>query len=148
MLKDEFIHLTLSIIAGLIIYAFTGNAWVFGLAVLSGFAIDGDHLIDYFIYLIGKKKKFSLAEFFKAHYFDEQGKVYLFLHGFEYAAVLIILGFFISNLNWLFWPLGLSLIFHLIYDTISNKPIWPTYFISFRISKNFNHQAFCFKCHR
>lgn len=145
MLTDEIIHFTLSIIAGALVGYFANNFWAIPVALISGFFIDADHLIDYLLYSSGK---FSLANFRSSRYFDNSGKVYVFFHGFEYAVIFFVIGLLIPNLSWLFFSLALSNLFHLIFDTISNKPIWPTYFITFRIAKNFNHKSFDFKCQR
>ena len=145
MLKDEIIHFILSIIAGTVVGYFTNNLWAIPVALVSGFFIDGDHLIDYFIY---QGTKFNLAEFLSGKTFDLSGKVYVFFHGFEYAIIFAITGVLLPHLSWLFFSLALSNLFHLIFDTISNKPIWPTYFLTYRIIKNFDHKIFDFKCQR
>jgi len=146
MITDELIHFILSILVGVIITWLYGNFWAILVALISGFFIDSDHLIDYFIYT--KMQRFDLAEFRSAKYFGQMGKVYVFAHGFEYAIILAVLGFFLPHLSWLFYSLALSNFLHLLYDTIANKPIWPTYFLTFRIAKNFDHKAFDFKCQR
>jgi len=142
MLKDEFIHFTLSIIAGVIVGYFFNNWWAVPVALISGFFIDSDHLIDYHLY---SRAKFNLAEFKSGEYFNKSGKVYVFAHGYEFAIILTIFGFALPGLSWFFFSLALSNFLHLFYDTISNKPIWLTYFLTFRIAKNFNHKSFEFK---
>ena len=146
MITDELIHFILSILVGVIITWLYGNFWAIPVALISGFFIDADHLIDYFIYT--KMQRFDLAEFRSAKYFDRLGKVYILFHGYEYAIIMAIFGVIFPGLGWLFYSLALSHFFHLIFDTISNKPIWPTYFLTFRIAKNFDHKAFDFKCQR
>jgi hypothetical protein len=143
MLKDEATHLTLSVIAGVLIGALTGNYWAIAWAIGSGFLIDVDHLFDYLLFK--KFKNLNLKEFFSGTFFDKSGKVILPLHGYEYGVVLIILGLVYINFNWLYLALGVSLIFHLIYDTISNKPSWPTYFVFYRLFYRFDHNDFDFK---
>lgn len=145
MLKDEIIHFILSIIAGTVVGYFTSNWWAIPVALISGFFIDADHLIDYFIY---RRDRFNLAEFLSGKTFDLSGKVYTLFHGFEYSVILVILGIVIPDLSWLFFSLALSNLFHLVYDTISNKPIWPAYFLIYRATKNFNHKLLDFKCQK
>lgn len=142
MLKDEAVHFLLSITVGVCVGYITGNWWALPMALASGFLIDADHLIDYFIYSGGK---FSIGEFRSSNYFDRSGKVYVFAHGFEYAIALIILGLIFPHLGWLFFSLGISNLLHLLYDTAVNGAIWPTYFISFRIAKNFDHKKMWIK---
>lgn len=143
MPKDEIKHFILSIIAGAIVGYFTHNWWTIPVALISGFFIDADHLIDYLLY---RGAKFNLAEFLSGRIFDLSGKVYVFFHGFEYAIILIILGIAIPNLSWLFLSLGFSNLFHLIYDTVSNKPVWPAYSIIYRAAVKFDHNTLDFKC--
>ena len=146
MLKDELLHFVLSTVVGVLVAYIFGSWWAVPLALASGFFIDLDHLIDYFIF---SKGRFSLEEFKIGTYFDDSGKVYVFAHGFEYAIVLIILGILLPSFAWIFFSLGFSNLLHLLYDTVFNKPIWPTYFISFRLAKNFDHQIFKFpKCQK
>jgi len=143
MLKDEIKHFFLSLTAGLIVGYRLGNYWAIALALLSGFCIDADHLIDYGIYK--KFRGFDLKEFLSGKFFDYSGKVYVFFHGFEYVVVLIILGIIWPYLGWVFFSLALSLLFHLIFDTFYNRPSLPTYFIFYRIYHHFNHKNFDFK---
>lgn len=143
MLKEEFVHFILSIIAGAIVGCFFNNWWAIPIALISGFLIDADHLIDYCLYNRGK---FSLAEFKSGEYFDKSGKVYVFFHGFEFTAILIACGVIFPKLGWLFYSLGFSNLLHLVFDTIANKPIWQTYFLTYRAAKKFNHKVLGFKC--
>jgi hypothetical protein len=147
MLKDEFFHFSLSLIAGVIVGYFFANWWAIPLALVAGFFIDVDHLIDYLIYK--KFRRFDLRNFFTGEYFDRSGKVYVFAHGFEFAMVLIMLGAIYPNLGWFFYSLGFANLLHLLYDTFANGAIWPTYFFLFRLAKNFDHQTFKFpKCQK
>ena len=143
MLREELGHLTLSLLAGALTAAIFGNFWVILWALAFGFLIDADHLYDYLLFK--KFRKLSIKEFLGAKYFDLAGKVYLPLHGFEYCLLFIATGLIFHD----WWPVALataiSLLAHLIFDTITNKPIWPTYFILFRLVKNFNHRAFNFR---
>lgn len=146
MYKDEIVHFTLSIISGTIVALIFGNWWAVPVALLSGFLIDLDHFFDYFKFT--KFKRFDSKEFLSGKYFDYSNKVFLPLHGFEYSLVLIAIALLMPSAAWWVLSLAVSLILHLIYDTISNKPIWPTYFLIYRITKNFNHKTFDFKCQR
>ncbi len=143
MVKEESIHLSLSLLTGATIGYLTSNYWAILAALLTGFFIDSDHLIDYLIFK--KNKGYSLKEFFSGSFFDDSGKVYVLFHGYEFALIYLFVGSIWPQFSWLFWAMGLSYLLHLLYDQISNKPIWPTYFISYRIAHNFNHDDFKFK---
>ncbi len=143
MLWEESIHLSLSLLVGATVGSLTGNYWAMLAALLAGFFVDTDHLIDYIAFK--KFKGLNLKEFLSGKFFDDSGKVYVLFHGYEFALIYLFAGIFWSQFNWLFLALGLSHFLHLLYDQISNKPIWPTYFISYRIAHNFNHNDFQFK---
>lgn len=145
MLKDEFFHFLFSLIVGIFIGYIFNNWWAIPLALVGGFFVDADHLIDYLIY--EKFRRFDIRNFFTGEYFDRSGKVYVFTHGFEFAIILIILGGIYPQLGWVFYSLGFANLLHLVYDTVYNRPIWPTYFFLFRLAKNFDHKTFKFpKC--
>ncbi len=143
MYKEELGHLTLSLFAGAVIAVIFGNLWVIAWAVLSGFLIDGDHLFDYIRYkgLNG----LSLKEFFGGSYFDQSGKVILPLHGFEYCLIFAVVAYIFTDWRPAMLALALSLFFHLVFDTLTNHPIWPTYSILFRAFNRFDHHKFDFK---
>ena len=143
-LADETIHLTLSLIIGTVLAIIFGNWSAILAAIATGSLIDLDHFIDYLIYT--KFHRFSLKEFLAGDFFNDFGKAYVFFHGFEYGIVFIVFGAIFPDYGWLFYSLGFSNLLHLFYDTITNKPIWPTYFITYRIAKNFDHKSFDFKC--
>ncbi|MCX6812240.1 MAG: hypothetical protein NTW79_01265 [Candidatus Berkelbacteria bacterium] len=142
MFIDEFIHFVLSVAIGLVVGKLTGNFWAVPLAIASGFFLDADHLIDYFIH---RGWKFNINDFFSGKHFDDSGKVYVFFHGFEFAIILIVLSLIFPNLGWLFFSLGFANLFHLFYDTFCNGAVWPTYFLTFRIAKNFDHKKLWIK---
>lgn len=141
MLKSEIKHLFFSLLAGSLVGFFCRNYYSIPVAFLSGFFVDADHLIDYGIYK--KFRKFNLSEFLSGKFFDKSGKVYVFFHGFEYVPVLIVMGVVFSNLSWLFLSLGLSLFFHLCFDTIHNRTKRQSYFFTFRLINHFSHNDFC-----
>lgn len=144
MIREELGHLMLSLLAGAVIAVVFSAPWVIAWAVLAGFLIDGDHLFDYLLFK--KLRNLSLKEFLSGSYFDQSGKVILPLHGFEYCVIFLILAYIFVDWRPVMSALALSLFLHLIFDTLTNKPIWPTYFITFRIWKRFDHKVFDFKC--
>lgn len=143
MHKEETIHFSLSVISGLLVGYLTSNYWALLPALVAGFLVDVDHLIDYLHY--SKLKKFNIKDFFSGRFFDSSGKVYVLFHGYEYAFIFLILAIFLPKLNWIFCSLSLSHLLHLLYDTLSNKPKWLTYSIIYRAINNFDHDKFDFR---
>jgi len=154
MIHDELIHLTLCLLAGTLAYLICRRWQVYLFALASGLFIDVDHLFDYFMY--HKRLMFNFKEAMSGKFFPAAGKCYIPFHGFEYAIILLIISaviFYLYHrrniknkfLPAIFLALGLSLCFHLVFDIISNKPKWQTYFISYRIAHHFNIKDFDFK---
>ena len=109
------------------------------LAFLGAFLIDGDHMFDYFVYILKTKKSFSLKRFFQANYFDETGKIFVPLHSWELAAVLMAL-YFVS-FSAVFLVLGVSMLVHLVVDQFTNHVDPLAYFLVWRAVNKFSVKA-------
>ena len=109
------------------------------LAFLGAFLIDGDHMFDYFVYILKTKKSFSLKGFFQANYFDETGKIFVPLHSWELAMALAA-SYFIS-FSTVFLVLGISILVHLIVDQFTNHVNPLAYFLVWRAVNKFNVKA-------
>lgn len=152
MFIHEIVHILLSLAVGLI-FAYIYRNWRFIiLSFLPGLFLDVDHLIDYFLCRHGLTM--NIKEFLSGTYFDTSNKVYLFLHGYEYA----LLAFFVAiiiliNKNRInnasakaaiLLVMAISLFLHLVYDEIYYQPKLLTYSIIYRASHNFEHDSFGF----
>ncbi len=119
---QELIHLSLSLLAGLAIYYFYRNRQAFLWALISGFFVDADHWFDNWM---AYGPNIDFARFWFGDYFAINGRIFVPLHGWEYAAVLALLGFGIKKHRPIFYALGLSLFLHLSFDVFSNNvPFW------------------------
>ncbi len=116
------IHVIISLIASLILYALKINPLFILLFFLASILIDFDHYLLY----VFRKKKFNL---FKAYSycrndsereFLKEGKkrVLFVFHNVEIFLILFILSFFIS----FFVPIVLGYVFHSIIDIITEMP--------------------------
>lgn len=89
---SELIHLLLSLTTGLIFYLVYRKWSVFLWAIIGGFLVDMDHLIDYFLWK--RSLSFNLGEFMAGDQFTGSGKLYIFLHSYEWVvltwAILLI----------------------------------------------------------
>jgi hypothetical protein len=111
-------------------------------ALAGGFFIDIDHLFDYF-YQDGLRG-FDLHRFLSGKYFDDAGKVYLWFHGYEYAAALLLASAAIDSQRWLLLSVGAAMSCHLLYDLHHNSPNPQAYSIAYRLSQKFNIEKFSF----
>jgi hypothetical protein len=100
----------------------------------SGVLIDLDHYLEYYIFR--KKFPYRYKDLFDFCWYNEESKLYLFLHAYEYPFILWFLIYFFSlGKVWLGVALGLTT--HLAFDQWINpgKPLF--YFLMFRIKNQF-----------
>ena len=101
----------------------------------SGFLIDVDHYLDYFI--IRKKFPYRYNDLYDFCMYSKQSKVYLFLHAYEFLLALwLSICFFHLGKVWLGVAIGVTI--HLVFDQFIN-PIKPLfYFLTYRIMNKFD----------
>ena len=138
----EFIHFFTALVLFLLFSSLFGFS-IGLLAFLGAFLIDGDHMFDYFVYILKTKKSFSLKRFFQANYFDETGKIFVLLHSWELAMALAA-SYFIS-FSTVFLVLGVSILVHLIVDQFTNHVNLLAYFLTWRAINKFDVRAVCDK---
>ncbi|HBR13927.1 MAG TPA: hypothetical protein DD723_00055 [Candidatus Omnitrophica bacterium] len=119
--------------------------WLCGWACfLSGFFIDLDHHIDYF--LSEKKIPFKYQELYDFCSDAQKGRIYLFFHSYELLALLWSLIFFLPHQGiWLGIVLGATV--HVLCDQIFNPFKKYAYFFTYRMKYGFDkrklfHEAF------
>lgn len=134
-----FIHIALSLLAGLIIFLVWRKFWLAIIPTLiSGVAVDFDHLIDY---LLAFGWHFRLDYFERGYQFLKSDKIYILFHAWEYVIIFVVLAvIFRNNLTkTIFFSLALGLFFHLGADCLLNEGMRPqAYSIVYRIENNFN----------
>lgn len=142
LLLHLFIHFASSLVAGFLAWFFLGEP-LFALlgAILGGFFIDIDHLIDYFLAF---GAKFKMKHFLKGDQFLKSDKIYVLFHGWEYGILLLIvsLGAQLQAPAGVFiFALGLGGLFHLVADTAINHGMsFKAYSIVYRAVNSFKIQ--------
>ena len=137
LLGTEIVHFVISLFVG--VFFFDKAGWLgIVVALMSGFLIDSDHLIDYLMYE-KNWKKLSIKKFLSSEHFEKSGKLHIFFHGWEYA-----IGFFCIGLllNW-WWlvALAVSNYLHLLVDQLTNDVNLKAYFVSYRFMKKWKSQC-------
>ena len=101
---------------------------------LSGIFIDIDHYLEYYIFR--KQFPFRYKDLVKYCDYNQERKLYLFFHAYEYLFVLgLLICFFHFSKAWLGVTIGLTT--HLVLDQWAN-PIKPLfYFLTFRAKNRF-----------
>lgn len=126
----ELTHLTLSLLVGLIIWKISGNFYVLPAALMGGFFIDLDHLIDYYLAF---GATFNLSYFLKGYSFLKTDKIYVLFHSWE----LVIILFLALPTQPLFLSFSLSLFLHLTFDVFTNNMRVQSYFLLYRLRNKF-----------
>lgn len=134
-------HFIATTLSSSIIYGATKSVSCFIVSFISGFFIDLDHLIDYYL-----QEGLSLKFGDFINYCVERRFKYLILilHSLEYI-ILLWLIIYLYKLG-IFWiSLGLGLSQHMLFDIIFNKDIVKTqyfYLITLRAIKGFRFKEF------
>lgn len=137
-LAHELVHVLLAIFAILFFSIKYKNFWSVFLGILGSVFVDADHLFDYFKFY---GLKFNLQQMISSSYFTDSGKVFVFFHGWEYVVIFLFLGK-ISRKTFVFYPLAITLFFHLAWDQISYTSNPLAYSILFRFLHGFDIHFF------
>lgn len=128
IILTEMGHLSLSLLIGYACFKFFKRISGFVPALLSGFFVDFDHLIDYFIH---KGLSFDVSNFISGRHYHETNTSYIFFHSWELVLFLGVLTYY-SKKKYFWCPLVLGLTFHLLWDYLTNPVHWYTYFFTAR----------------
>ncbi len=116
-------HVIASSAAGAGVWAATGEPVALPVAVAAGVLPDLDHLLDYYFRYIR----------------HDWRRLYLLLHGWEYAAAMIAVYAFWLREPWVLAAL-LGYATQVGGDQLFNRPQWHTYFITARAINRFNFE--------
>ena len=138
LLRNESMHLIVSLLIGFVFWKKYKNPWAIGIALLGGFFVDVDHLIDYFL-VFGFH--FDLMSFLGGDQFLKSDKLYLLFHGWEYVILILLFLVFVKNkiFKIIMLIFAVSLFFHLIIDSFSNDGMTiKSYSLIYRARNSFN----------
>jgi len=138
-LFHEGIHFIVTVILSIVIYFISKNILFVLVTFCLGMFLDSDHLVDYFMYLIKFKRKFSTKEFISGSYFSEWKKFITPLHSWEIVLLNVLL-YQITN-NVIFVAITLALTEHYLIDYLTNDVNKKAYFFLFRLNNKFVKSA-------
>lgn len=141
------IHFFVSLLAGTVVFFIWKKAFFsFLAAIVGGFLIDVDHLVDYYIAF---GFYFRLDYFLKGYQFLESDKLYIFLHGWEYGIILLVVAFIVREkiTRSVFLALALGLFFHLTTDVFLNSMPAKSYSLVYRIKNEFSIEKLVYEDH-
>lgn len=138
-MKHETFHLGISLILATILSLTFQDIPLGIFTFLAGMLLDGDHMLDYLLYLLTYKKPFSLKEFLSGSYFPIWQKFITPLHAWELVAASVV-GYMLTHNPYLL-GFGATLTGHYVVDYLTNDVNKKAYFILFRLSNGFNKAA-------
>lgn len=141
-------HIFITLAISLFLFWRYRNWRLIPICFLFGFFIDADHLVDYFSY---SGLNFNLQNFFNTKsYMIPSGKIYVPLHGWEFAIVFWLISRWIGKkkkINGPEWAISLPFLAHLLIDnfTFVHHPL--AYSLLFRLLNGFDIVAFHSRWH-
>ncbi len=133
-------HIYASAVLGGIVYTVSKSAAMSLTAFLSGFLIDLDHLLDFFLL---SDQKFSISVFFDWFHNDKWDKIVVIFHSYELYVLLAITAYHFPNhiLQGLVYGIGLHLLLDQVWNCYlgndNHLSVW-LYFLSYRIYAGFH----------
>ncbi|MCX6795261.1 MAG: hypothetical protein NT165_00820 [Candidatus Falkowbacteria bacterium] len=131
-------HFLLAVLVAWIFYRASKLRWIsFTAAIMGGFFIDVDHIIEYLIVF----HRFTLQGFFYGWQFLWSGKSYLIFHAWEYLPILLLLAYFLRHYRkvaiFIAILAGAGAV-HLVTDCFINQYPAEFYSINYRLAHNFS----------
>jgi len=134
-------HLLASTIIATALLILTKSPTASLLCLLTGFLLDTDHLIDYWLY----KKKITLDKGILQGFYEKWNKIPIIFHSIELLIPITLLSLLYPSLSTILLGTAIGLTSHLILD-FTNYELHPlSYFLTYRIIKKFDKKYICTK---
>ena len=127
-------HLIIALIISFFLYRKTKDLRLVFLCIFISFAIDLDHLFDFWM---AYGFSLDLSKFFEINYFKINGKVFVPFHSWEPVGLILLLSKFAKKYKWILLTVGLAMFGHILWDTISYKIVAIDYSLIYRAANNF-----------
>ena len=136
-------HLPLSLAVGAAGWWLSGDSGCLLAALLAGWMIDADHLVDFGVYLrrVGKAADYSLLK--TGRYFKLNGMVVVPLHAWEITLGLGVLAILSPDSRHLLASAALAHGLHLAQDQLVYGVRRQGYWLLSRLNHGFAHKGFC-----
>lgn len=134
-----FLHFSVAVLLGYVAgryFGYPGLCLV--AAILGGFLIDFDHILEYFL-VFGPH--FNVTYFLQGRQFLISGKTYLWFHAWEWLPILALLAWSLKRepaLQVFVITLTLAMAVHIFSDCLINHYPPKFYSFSYRASQNFS----------
>lgn len=134
-------HLPFTLLVGIAGWLLTADPICFLAALLGGWLIDFDHLVDFLYYACRTGSKPGLRLLMSGSYFKLNGKVLVPLHSWEIVLVIGYVSFTEQSYAWA--CAGLAMGLHLLQDQFSYKVRPGGYVFILRAIRYFDINNFC-----
>lgn len=136
-----FEHFPTALLIGIVGWEISGNSLCIIAALLGGWLIDIDHIVDYFYYALRAGKRTSIKLLKNGGYFKLNGKVLVPLHSWEIVVIFCYIAWVDKSYVWSCAAASMAL--HLIQDQFTYR-VRPTgYLFLSRAACGFNIKDFC-----
>ena len=137
-------HFPASFLIGMCGYLLTGDLFHFIAALIFGWLIDIDHIVDYALFLKATNTKPSMGGFLSGSYFKESGVLFLPLHSVELCVGALLCAVTIKPpYQGLVVTASLAMAAHIVQDYFTHKPTPLGYFFAARLLNGFDLAWFC-----
>jgi len=131
-------HIAASSILAVAFYYLTNSVSASFLCFFSGFCIDIDHLLDFWLY----KKRIAFSEEVFQDFYIKWDKVPVLLHSVELLIPLWSLGYAFTPVSFVV-AVSAGFVLHIILDLFTNETKPLGYFLSYRLVKGFDKKFIC-----
>ena len=116
------------------VYIKTKNIRYVFLCLFVSFAIDLDHLFDYWM---AYGLNFNHVNFLRLDFFYINKKVFVPFHSWELISLIFILSATIRKYRWLILTIGLAMLGHVLWDAFSYRIAIEDYSLVYRAARDF-----------
>jgi len=127
-------HLIIALIISSFLYRKTKNIWLVFLCIFISFAIDIDHLFDYWM---AYGFNLSPRQVLKLDFFEKNQKVFVPFHSWELVGLIFLLSKLVKKYKWVFLTIALAMFGHILWDAFSYKIPIIDYFFAYRALHGF-----------
>lgn len=136
-------HFPLSSVIGLAGWWLSGDSGCLLAALVTGWMIDADHLVDFLYYVARTKGDANYAWAGTGKYFKHNGKVFVPMHAWELTIVLLSCAVVFQNVSTIFVCAALAHGVHLMQDQLAYRVRPFGYSFISRATSRFVLNGFC-----
>jgi len=131
-------HLIASLTLSVCFYQTTKSTPSALLCLLSGIIPDADHIIDFWLY----ERRITFSKEIFQGFYEKWGKIPVLLHSIELLIPIWALAYALNTYIYSA-AITIGILTHLLMDFLSYERRPLSYFLSYRIAKNFDRKFIC-----